>query len=228
MTSTVNHDNSQNDVLTTPTHVLYHFEQLVRKEMPNCRVVYDPELDYESVLRAAVNDDNFNDEGGPLVPVLGYNRTQLIPSELAGPGRRMRNITGTIRSGDNAVQYSASHSEFDIQFVYLTTSAEQSDKFEVVYESDEGISGSKKLSVDMGELGVFDYFLTYDDLISREIILNEQYYKAIMGSVKVRGYYFTFRSSSGIIKEIVAKIWASRNPDLQLEDELLGQSTITE
>ncbi|MCK5617229.1 hypothetical protein KAR91_85990 [Candidatus Pacearchaeota archaeon] len=227
MSKEVNLVNSQDDVLTTPTHVLYHFEQMVRKEMPNCNVIYDSELSYESVLASIMNADNYSNEGGTPLPVLGYNRTQLVASEIAGPGRRMRNLIGGLRVGDNMLKYGVSHSEFDIQFVYLTTAVEQADKFEVVYESDEGISGSKELIVNMGALGDFSYFLTFDDLISRDVNLNEQFYKAIMGSIKVRGYYFTFRGTSEIIKEINTKIWASRDISQPFREQLLVNMPIS-
>lgn len=224
----INQPDSQYDVITTVTHVLRAFEDMVRTEMPNCRCIYDEELSYESALRAIYAQDNYeNNAGNDPLPALAYNRTVLKDAETP-PGRRMKNNLGCIKIGtapnQQIVTYSATHAEFEIQFLYITKSIEMQEKFEVVYNSNDGISGTREIQVDMGELGSFTYYLTFDDLIQKDIIHEDVYYKGIIGSIKARGFYFTFKATNEIIKQINASIYVSR--ELNEKTELVASIEI--
>jgi hypothetical protein len=223
----VNIDNSQNDVITTVSHVLMGFEDMVLKEMPNIPVVYTEELSFEEGLKKLLAESSY--AGNPtenIVPFLAYNRTVLRRTEDRHAGVRASNKTGCIRVGDDAVQYGMTASEFDVQFIYAANNIELSEKFEVVYNSEEGISGTKELVVDLLELGEFKYFMDFKELIEKNIAHEDTYYKLIIGSVTIRGFYFTFRSQSGIIKEINQRIISSRNLAETDEDEILSDIQI--
>lgn len=214
---------SQNDVISTPDHVLYAFESLVRDEMPAISITYSEELGFEEAVKELLAKDEYNGESVTnLMPLFAYKRTILAKSEDRHLGGRLSGKTGCTRIGDDQVQYAVTNGEFDIQFIYAANNIELTDKFEVVYNSDQGISGTKELIVDLGELGEFKYFLDYQELQDQTINFENTYYKLIIGSVKVRGLYFTFRSKSGIIKEINQRIIASRNLSIEGDDEVLG------
>ncbi len=202
---TVNHPNSQNDVIKTMTHVLLAFEGLVQTEMPDVNTVYDEQLSYETGIKKLLTDDNFSGNSRDPLPAFIYNRTILEHAENQ-PGRRSQSFVGCKRFGDRSVQYSATHGEFEIQFLYVTKDVEAQEKFEIVYNSNEGITGTKEVTVSMADLGDFKYYLDYQDLTEKQIIHEDVYYKGIIGSIRVRGFYFTFRGESGIIQEINAKI----------------------
>lgn len=227
MSKEVNFPNSQNDVLTTVTHTLLAFENMVREEMPNIPIIYSEELDFESSVKRILENSSYNNSGlTDIVPFFAYNRTIMRNVEDRHLGIRSKGKTGCTRVGDDVVQYAMAFGEFEIQFMYVSNSVELSEKFEVVYNSDEGISGSKEIVVDMDALGSFNYHMDYQELLEKSIVQEDNYYKMILGSIKVRGFYFTFRSQSGIIKEINQRILSSRNPKTEHEGEILGDIQI--
>ncbi len=219
---TVNYKDSQNDVISTHTHVLFALENMIRQEMPNCSIVYDHQLSYETAIKQFyVNNDSEQD---PL-PLFAYMRGVSRPAELT-PAKRGRNYTGVLKNYDGAVTYGASYDEFDVNFAYFTKSVEIAEKFEVTYNSDEGITGTKELIVNMGDLGDFKYFITYEELTDIQFEFESQFYKSVAGTLKIRGFYFTFRSTSGIIKEINERIMAVRDINKKDSIELLSESTL--
>ena len=209
--------------------MLYAFEDLVREEMPNIPVIYVNELGFEEAMKSLLADANYSGtQFNELVPFFAYNRTVMINSEDRHLGNRAKGKTGCVGLSDGQIaNYSMTMGEFDIQFIYASNNIQLSEQFEVVYNSDEGITGSKELTVDLEELGEFKYFLEYQDLQDLNINFEDTYYKLIIGSVKVRGFYFTFRSTSGIIKEINQRIISSRNLSINGDDEILGECPIT-
>jgi len=218
----VNEPNSQNDVITTVTHVLLAFEDIVQAEMPGCQAIYDEELSYESAIRNLVAKGNFTESNIANLPVLIYNRSPLKQNTW-GMGMRLRNYsTPLVLPNGSALIYRPLSGEFDINFLYVSKSIEMVEKFEVAYLSEEGISKSKELIVRMADLGDFNYFALYQELTDKPIVKEDVYYKGIAGSITVRGTFFTFIASSSIIKEINARIFASRSTKL-VEDIINAQ-----
>jgi hypothetical protein len=221
MSGRINYPDSQNDVVTTMTHVALAFQHLVGTEMPNISVVYDEQLSYETGIKKILNNDNYSGADRDPLPAFMYQRTILIPSEI-GLSRRSKGRTGCIRVGDEILTYSTFHGEFDINFLYVAESVEHIEKFEVVYNSEEGITGTKEIVVQMGdELGEFKYYLDYQDLTEKIIEHENVYYKGIIGSIKVRGFYFTFRGANGLIEQIRSRIISGKpeyNEDGTLKD----------
>jgi hypothetical protein len=210
MSKETNHSDSQKDVVSTATHVLAKFEDMVRTEMPGTSTVYDEELTFDSALKKFFSSENYEGNGNTPLPLFAYNRSVMVDSEQ-GWGMRAKNGIGTMKVGtapnQSLVTYSAAYGVYDIAFIYITRSIQQMEQFEVVYNSNEGITGTRELTLDMDDLGSFKYFLEYGQLGSKEIVKDTVYYKAVFGTVKCRGFYFTFRSSSAMIKEINSKIY---------------------
>jgi len=221
MSTGPNYSNSQHDVITTVSHFEVEFEKMILEEMPNIGVIYDEELTYESGLRSYIAKMNYTQGHIITEPLFIYNRTVMRDS-LNPPSKRLNNFNAVMKVDNKAVSYAVSHSEFDIQFMYISKSVELMEKFEVVYSSEEGISSSKQLVVPIGPLGDFKYFLTWNELTEKIINREDSAYKAIIGSVIVRGMFFTFRSTSEIIKQINAKIYASNDILNKSKDELLN------
>lgn len=218
--SGINHPDSQSDVIKTMTHVLLGFSHMVQTEMPHITTVYDEQLSYETGIKKILTDDNYSGNDRDPLPAFMFQRTVLVPSE-SGLARRSKSKSGCIRIGDSILNYSAFHGEFDINFLYVAESVELTEKFEVVYNSEDGITGTREIVVSMGDLGEFTYFLDYQDLTEKIIEHENVYYKGIIGSIKVRGFYFTFQGASGIIKEIRSRIIAGKpqyNQDGSLSD----------
>ena len=220
MDTTVNNNDSQNDVVSTHSHVLFAFENMIRKEMPNSAVVFDPKLSYETAMKQFYANNESDQD--PL-PLFAYMRSVSRPAEDA-PARRGRNYTGNLKHDDGIISYKATHDEFDVNFMYITKSIESLERFEVVYNSDEGISGTKEITVPMGDLGEFKYFLDFQELTDIEVESENTFYKGLAGSLKIRGFYFTFRATSGIIKNIVTQLKSANDLDKKEESEIVGGS----
>lgn len=219
-----NYPESDKDVITTVTHVLDEFEREFLFEMPDCQIVYDEELSYETGMKAAIAKYNYNHDNNKSSdkPTLIYNRTVLRNSTQA-PSVRLNSLTSFLKLDDgNALTYVATQAEFDIQFMFVSKSIEKQEKFEVAYQSEEGISGTKELTVDMGsDLGTFKYFLTWGELTEKTIVAENNYYKAIIGSVVVRGMFFTFRAKLSVILAIKLSIYLTNK--LNEPQELIGR-----
>lgn len=220
--------NAKMDVVTTATHVLKAFEDLILLEMPNDKVVYDDELTFESGIKAYLAKNNFNDQPNTDYPVFIYNRSELKYPKVA-PNRRLNNLQGTyVDASGNVARYKATQSEFEINFLYLCRSIEMQERFEVSYMGETGISANKVVTVNMPRIGKFNAYLTFGDLVGKKIIHEEAAYTAVMGQITARGLFFTFTGASktGIIKTLNLQIFAKAGPppDLNLR---IGQKTIT-
>lgn len=225
MSKDINFPDSQNDVITTVTHALVEFETMVRGEMPEISTIYDEQLTYETAVTKLRAMDNYSGSNQDALPMLAYNRSVLRDYE-EGFGKRAKNSQGCLNLGDGTgLAYSVAYGEIDIRFIYFTKNIELMEKFEVVYGSDEGITGSKELIVNMGsDIGEFKYYLAFGDLEEKEIIADDVYYKGIIGSIKLRGFYFTFRAARKVIEEINQRIYSSR--DLVTKEEKVGDIQI--
>jgi len=221
MSEVVNRPKSLNDTVTTATHVLKMFEDSVRTEMPELAIVYDEQLSYETGMEQFLANSSYSGSDQRPMPIFIYNRTVLVDSEL-GFGSRAPIFKNQITIDGKRVVYRASYSEFEIQFLYVSRSTEEAEKFEVCYGSNDGISRNTELSLIMPELGEFKYFFTFDDLTEKPIEHEEVTYKGIIGTIKVRGLYFVFSGEAGIIEQINQKIYASSIPRLKVKDELIG------
>ena len=223
-----NYPDSLNDVITTVTHSLLVFEDVVRQEMPECAVVYDEDLSYESALRTLVAKGNYDNADLANLPIFIYNRSILRKNDW-GIGGRADSYDATLRlpSGGTVV-YTPLNGAFDINFLFVSKSIQAVEQFEVVFLSDEGISNTKELKVDMGDLGLFTYYMDFaNEMTDKPIVKEEVYYKGVGGSLTVRGFFFTFRANAGIIKEINQKIYALRGGNLEINKATFAEDLPT-
>jgi hypothetical protein len=213
------------------THVLLSFRDLVKHEMGNIATVYDEELSYETAIQQFWANNDYSGNTDSPIPIFVFKRSVIRPSDLA-PARRGRNWNGCLYIKDEAekitgsVQYGITHGEMDVEFIYITDNIEMQEKFEVVYDSDEGITGTKELEVDIPEVGVFKYYLDYQDLTEKSIEHQDNYFKGVVGSLKIRGFYFTFRGDGPIIQEINNKIISTNNIITKEISEVLVEDII--
>lgn len=221
---------SQNDVLTTATHFLVEFENYIRLEMPDCSVIFDDQLSYVTALKLLRQNDDFHGSETDNLPLFAYKRTSLKKEEQ-GIGKRSvkaRNLNVTLPSG-KVVQYGIVYGTFDIMFAYYTKSIELLEKFEVVYGNNLGLSGQREIEVNMGELGDFKYFLKWNELEDFDVQSDEDnYFKALAGSVTVRGFFYIFAGEASIIREVQALIKGVDKVPLPNEEELLADISIVE
>ena len=206
MAKTINYTDSMNDVVSTVGPVLQVFlNEVVKAEMSDCNFVYDPNLSYETAIKKFRSDSQMNDDSISPMPLFIFRRTQLKWNEEGlAPNRRLTSYKAAKKnlSDGNTLIYTPLHAEFDIEFLYLNKTMEDIEKFEIVYLSDEGISGTREFTLDLPELGDFKYFADYNELQDLSVEFENNYYKGLVGVITVRGMFFTFRSESPIIKSI--------------------------
>lgn len=218
---------SQGDVVTTVTHVLKAFEDIVSAEITNLNIAYDEELSYETGIKAIVAKYNYNNSPGDLLkPAFIYNRTAMrVP--INGIQQRLNSFKSykKLSSGDS-VNFTATHAEFDIQFLFASKSIEEQERFEVAYQAEEGISFYKEIEVSMGDqLGVFKYFVSWPpDLTEKTIQADDIYIKGLAGMATVRGVFFVFTGTAKVIEQIKLDIFLTRQ--LNIKEELVKEIII--
>lgn len=220
-----NTPNSALDVVSTSGWVMAEFKQLIVDEM-GCATVFDPQLSYDTAMKKWLKE---NPQGQDPMPLFAYNRTIQNYGDV-GLQRRGRSVTGTLKLENQSgiAKYAVAQTEFIINFLYITQSIEEVERFEVAYYGAEGISKTTEIIVSIPKLGDFSYFLDYNELDDITIEKDGSYYKSIIGTIKVRGMYFTFRGQSALIKELSARIISSNNIPMKEENEELGKIQIDE
>lgn len=196
---------SKNDVVETKVAVLQAFlNDVIRKEMPNCAYVYDPELSYESGLKTLRNNNKMNQAYQDPAELFIFRTTPLRhPDDGQAPNARSTHQNGVIKDPDGtATIYSAVHAEFDLEFLYCNPIMEEAQRFEVVFLSDDGISGTPEVDVKLGDLGYFKHYLKWEKLLDVTVNTADNYFKAYASSMRIRGYFFVFRGEGKVIKEI--------------------------
>jgi hypothetical protein len=212
MSKEINYQSSLLDVVNTMGLVLKGvIDDCVRKEIPNCSYVYDPDLSYETGLRRLRQNNQMNVSSKDPMPLFIFRRSALKhPDSAQAPNKRLQHSVGyALVEGENkGVRYTALHAEFDVDFIFVSQSQQEIEQFEITYLSEEGISGTREISVEIPMLGSFKYFLSFNELADLTINVQDNYYKALLSSMKVRGIFFIFRTEIAQILEINANIRA--------------------
>jgi hypothetical protein len=209
MSKRINHPDSMNDVVDTMGSVLQTFiNDVVKEEMPNCSYIYDPQLSYESALalfRQANNMEGRDQQNSkdPL-PMFAFSRSALRYPELAPAlHRRAANNKGHyINENGDEFLYSMVYGEMELQFLYINKNMKELEQFEITHLANDGISGTREITVNLPELGDFNYHIEYDDLLDVDLSIDGNYFKTLAGTIRIRGFYFIFRSEAPVIRSI--------------------------
>jgi hypothetical protein len=221
--------NSMFDVLGTVTHVLDAWEECVRLELgQGIAVQFDEGLSYETAQKLLRENNDYSDQVQDGMPMLAYKRTVARRIEDHLLGKRASNFKACVRNSEGQlVLYNIAYVEFDILFAFFTKDIELQERFEIAYNNRQGISELQTFVAKLPEIGDMRYSIKWNDLDEYTIQEDENnYFKSLIGSAKVRGWFFSFDSIAKEIGEIHAQIISSSNlsePDL---DELLGQCII--
>lgn len=202
-----------NEVTTTVTLTLAALMEAFKREIPELKMVYDEKFSYESAVENFRANNNLNKENTNMYPLFAFKRSVLRHSETHGPGRRATGIMArrdmsTLEKPKTSNVYRLVHGEFDVNFLYITKEIAKLELFEILYLAEEGISSYKEISVDLTtELGaIFPYYVDYAPLEDKVFEIDNVSYKAIQGSVKVRGFYPVLRAEAKHILEINTRI----------------------
>ena len=205
-------DNIKSEVLTTATLVMAELIKKLNKDIPDTAYVYSEKLDYLSAVKKYRNDNNMSGADKPPLPLMAINRSVMRYAEsFGGIGRRSTNhktIYKLDKELENYVSASVLQAEFDINFLYVTRDMQDMERFEVSYLGHRGFADGLKLSVFVPEVDeILDYHVDFKEgLDDKEINVDDNYYKGIVGKFLVRGYFLIFKGNVSIIKSIPLSI----------------------
>jgi hypothetical protein len=223
-----------NDVVDSVGPCLKAFlENVIRAEMPDCRYVFDPELSYETGIQRLRANNKMNElegkEANKPLPLFIFKRTALMyPEEQQAPNMRSTHGSGFMKiANGKAAKYSFVHAEFSVDFLYVNPNMEMVERFEIAYLSKRGITGTTEFVVNLGDLGDFRYYLTWNDIIDVDMSTDTNYSKAIASTVKIRGFFFVFETEAKQILEIKQQIATFKQEvGITTADEVLSDITI--
>ena len=222
MSRPINYSDSMNDTVSTLGPVLQTFiNRVVKEEMPNCNAIYDPQLSYDSALVLFREQNAKMETTRDPLPMFAFSRSALRYPELAPAlHRRTANNIGYHKVNEDTVfTYAMTYAEVEIQFLYVNKNMKEVEQFEINYLANEGITGSREITVNLPDLGDFNYHIDYNDILEIDANKEGAYQKGLAGSLTIRGFFFVFRSETGLIKEINARIY-------QMGENIINNSTL--
>lgn len=201
--------NSEAQVVSTVAMALDQFLIAVREEVPDIKLVYDEKLSFETALAALRSNNNQASSDSNCYPLFAFKRTVLRYSKDGIGKRGITDRARGVRSGGQVPIYRCIHGEFDVQFLYITKTMEQLERFEIAWMGEESFSEDRELKVDLQSIiGVPDwtYYITPSALEDKTVEDAGVYYKAVSGSLTIRGVYLVFREQLKHINSVSMRI----------------------
>lgn len=209
-------------VVSSVSLVLDEFLNHVETNIPGVHFIYDERQTIESAITRLRERATINGETDfPILPLFSFRRSVLRYSDV-GQGRR--SVTNMILPEDRPIDgfstFKSVYADMDIPFIYYTNNIVDEENFEISYLSENGLSLKKEITVSIPELGDFPYMLRYDSLNDKILNVDDISYKAVVGNVMCRGWYFSASGEGKPIMEIEKRI-------MNYNERLLESETIT-
>jgi hypothetical protein len=168
---------------------------------------FDPSMEYVNsmsglrALRHSLDTSNIN-----VFPLFVFNRTNLIP--MNNTNRRFfpmakNELTGT------ALKYSMKSLQCDILFKLFHKDVIFTDTFEIMYNVVESVNTIKYITVDLPDIGDFDFYLDWKNIDEGEYNKKDNFYLTKSFSATLRGSFFVFDETdlaTSLITSINARI----------------------
>jgi len=199
------------EVTATPSILIWHLLQELGKYIPNANAVYQPNLAYSDGLKA-LRDQNLQKQivDVSALPLLLFNRSTIRNSEVFGKRSRLNVIqqqqaakeVGEV-SNLAADKYKVLMGEMDFRFLYVTTAMEEMERFEMLYMTGVHVKNIKNITIDLPNIGLVEYKVSWESLEDFELNLDEGYYKTIGATAKIHGpFIVSLGESIGVITDI--------------------------
>jgi hypothetical protein len=168
---------------------------------------FDPSLEYVSsmsglrALRHSLDISNIN-----VFPLFVFNRTNLAP--MGGINRRFSPIDKNLITG-NALKYSMKSLQCDVMFKLFHKDVIFTDTFEIMYSVVESVNTIKSFTVNLPEIGDFDFFLDWKNIDAGEYNKENNFYLTKSFSAILKGSFFVFDETdltTNLITTINARI----------------------
>lgn len=206
-------NSADNNVVSTMALVINEVLLKIREEITDVKFVYDAKNTFESALSAYRTKNNIEHTKVDFYPCFAFSRTSLRYATEA-QGRRAvvdrvsRRLSPEVVGAGLSEVYRSIYGDFDLNFRYYTRKAEDLERFEIAYLAEEGISGTTEVRVDLNQVigGTQPYYLSFSEFTDEEFQSDNVYYKAVAGTIKVRGHYLLFRGNAKQILHINSRI----------------------
>lgn len=182
---------------------------------------FDPSMEYIQAmsglrsLRHSLDISNFT-----VFPLFVFNRTNLIP--VSDFNRRFSPLKKDINLG-TAVSYFMKVLQCDLMFKVFSDDVIFADTFEIMYASVESVNKIKSFTVNLPEIGDFDFYIEWGSLDESEYNKDANLYISKSFKATLKGSFFVVDETAldlKIIKTIKAKI-------LDFHNQLLADLTIS-
>lgn len=200
-------------VLSNIALVLKEFQDnLIAKHIAGpdiLRTVYDDSLEYVAAMGKFRSRNKIFDTTKIANPTFVYNREvfQHHPDRARRTASQV--ITGP-SSGDplDLDIYKVVYGSINIQFAYMTPNMRDLEVFEISYAAGEGVRKVKTFELDVPpDLGLFNYYVHWEGLESKEIITEENFRKSATGGARIEGWFFILISEDNpAIRSIMTTI----------------------
>jgi len=218
-----NQADSDANVVTLVGVVLERLITAFSTEVSELKFVYDEKLSYESAASQFRANNSLDSTSQDLYPLFAFKRSVLRHAK-DGSSKRTSSMRMTQFLPPNKVKvYRSVHGEIDVDFLYITKSMQDLERFEISYLSEEGFPNTKELYVSIPELGEdpLKYFVTYGELSDKVVEGQGVYYKAVSGTMVIRGYYPVLTGVNPAIMQVTGNIFG-RN-----KDEIFFSTTVS-
>lgn len=180
------------EVTATPSILIYYLLQEVGKYLPSANAVYQPSLSYADGLRA-LREENSRKQlvDTTALPLLLFNRSTIRNSEVFNKRARLRashpilDVSGQPTPDHD--QFRVLMGEMDFRFLYVTTSMEELERFELLYMTGVEVKNVKKIKITLPLVGELEYKIDWQSLEDFELSIDDGYYKTIGATAKVTG-----------------------------------------
>lgn len=190
-------------VVSNVALVMKEFLDCIERQFPDMNFVYDEQLTYETANKAFRRNQEMQGDTDPFFPCFAFRR-EVLRWQENGQGRRATQcpVLNPDIENDRTFLYRNVSGLLELQFLYLDVSAEHVEKFELIYLSESLLNRKRVLEAEIPELGTFSYSVMFEPLESKLFSIDDNYYKAVSGVVRLKGSFLLFEGTANVIKEI--------------------------
>lgn len=186
-------------------------------------ILYSDDLEYTSLINKLAEKDSASKTGSSdrrIFPLFGFKRNQLTVSEILS-SRSRKTFVDRVQDFDSPPIYNGVEGYIDVDFAFWDSKIQRLEHFEVNYLA-RGMSNIRKIDVEFPEIGTFSYELWWSPLENLVLRDEESSKKALYGTCRILGWFFTFSNTAKKIHTINLDTYYWKN-----DNQILWSDVIT-
>ena len=208
-------------IITPIVLVLNSLFEKIKEFYPGVTFQFDPSLTYVEAIRglrairSAMELDTTD-----VFPLLTWSRGTLVRQDEK---QARLHFPANKRVGDGeADQFKFRNCKFEFLFKFYDTDTVMNDSFEVRYCTDDSFNNVRSFSVNLPEVGDFNYQVMWDDLSEIEYSKDDNNYIAVAGSATIMGPFMIMTDApAALIEQINLSV-------REFNNNVLSDTTIPE